>query len=474
LTRVSTGTEGLDSLLGGGFPKGSIVLITGNPGTGKTIFSTQFLYKGAMVGRERGVYVSFAEAKDEFGQDAKSVGFDLDALSRKGLFKIVDCVSMTESGISEMLGDMVQSVADFKPQRLVIDPISAILQGLGRAETRSLLHNVFGKIIKRHQITTLLVGEIPYGDKHTGFGIEEFVVDGVITLGRSQDNFRTLGVRKMRGTRLSESNVFFTLNNGFQIIRPPAAPRPGKTESWKVIDDMKGRFSTGSHDLDALVDGGYPEGRYVLLETDANVPIYVVNLFVLPLAWNFLSQGRGVLFLPVLGADGEEIKKLLTEHVRSEVFVKQVRVFEQAKEGRDQTAPYLIVGGNPEDPLQHIEELLNKTSLKLRKDTGQPVLRIIGYPALESLYAGQIDLLFKEIGSEIAVNRSLGNLTLAVARPGLQITPRVLNIVDWHIRLIERNGCIFCHVVKPKPTPYAAVERAMSGGYQTLRLIPMV
>jgi len=176
----------------------------------------------------------------------------------------------------------------------------------------------------------------------------------------------------------------------------------------------------------------------------------------------------------VLGADGEEIKKLLTEHVRSEVFVKQVRVFEQAKEGRDQTAPYLIVGGNPDDPLQRIEELLNKTSLKLRKDTGQPVLRIIGYPALESLYAGQIDLLFKEIGSEIAVNRSLGNLTLAVARPGLQITPRVMNIVDWHIRLIERNGCIFCHVVKPKPTPYAAVERAMSKGYQTLRLIPMV
>jgi len=473
-TRVSTGTEGLDVLLGGGFPKGSIVLITGNPGSGKTIFSTQFLYRGAMDRRERGVYVSFAEARQQFGRNAKSVGFDIDMLERKRLFKIVDCVSMTEQGTSQMLGDMVRSVADFKPQRLVIDPISAILQGLSRAETRSLLHNVFGKIIKQHQITTLLVGEIPYGDSHTGFGIEEFVVDGVITLGRSQDGFRTLDVRKMRGTRLSESNAFFTLNDGLQIIRPPATPRPAKSESWKVIQDTKSRFSTGSSDLDALVDGGYPEGRYVLLEADANVPIDVVNLFVLPLAWNFLSQGRGVLFLPVLGADGEEIKKLLTEHVHTEVFAKQVRVFEQAKEGKDQTAPYLIVGGNPEDPLQHIEELLNKTSLKLRKDTGQPVLRIIGYPALESLYAGQIDLLFKEIGSEIAINRSLGNLTLAIARPGLQITPRVLNIVDWHIRLIERNGCVFCHVVKPKPTPHAAVERAIYNGYQTLRLIPMV
>jgi circadian clock protein KaiC len=74
-TRLSTGTEGLDALLGGGFPKGSIVLITGNPGSGKTIFSTQFLYKGAIVRRERGVYVSFAEAKHEFVGNAKSVGF---------------------------------------------------------------------------------------------------------------------------------------------------------------------------------------------------------------------------------------------------------------------------------------------------------------------------------------------------------------------------------------------------------------
>jgi len=473
IPRISTGTKGLDDLLSGGFPKGSIVLVTGNPGTGKTILSTQYLYRGAVNRHERGVYVSFAETANEFKRNARSVGFDIDGLVRKKLFKVVDCVSMTAEGMSEMLGDVVHSVASFKPERIVIDPVSAVLQGLGRAETRSLLHAVFDKIVKQHQMTTLLVGEIPYGDSHTGFGIEEFVVDGVITLGRSPDDFRTIKIRKMRGTRLTESTAFFTLDNGLRIIEHPIPPKPVKSGSWKIMKDGKGRFSTGSRDLDNFLGGGYPLGRYILLETDANVPIDVVNLFVLPLAWNFLSQGRGVLFLPVLGADAEEIKELLTEHVRSDVFSKNVRVFEQAKEGKDQSAPYLITGGKPGDPLERVEQLLNETSLKLRRDTDKPVLRIIGLPALESLYAGQIDLLFKEIGSEIALNRSLGNLTFAIARPGLQITPRVLNIIDWHIRLIERNGCIFCNVVKPKPTPYAAVQRTTEE-CETLKLIPMV
>ena len=47
--RVPTGIDGLDPLIEGGFPKGSLVLLAGNPGTGKTIFSMQFLYRGVKV-----------------------------------------------------------------------------------------------------------------------------------------------------------------------------------------------------------------------------------------------------------------------------------------------------------------------------------------------------------------------------------------------------------------------------------------
>ncbi|MBS7650902.1 MAG: ATPase domain-containing protein [Candidatus Bathyarchaeia archaeon] len=59
---ISSGDEGLDEVTGGGFPRGSLILLAGNPGTGKTVFSTQFLVKGA-ESDEPGVYVSFAEDK---------------------------------------------------------------------------------------------------------------------------------------------------------------------------------------------------------------------------------------------------------------------------------------------------------------------------------------------------------------------------------------------------------------------------
>ena len=59
--RVPTGINSLDALIEGGFPRGSLILLAGNPGTGKTIFSMQFLFKGAEDYGESGIYVSFAE-----------------------------------------------------------------------------------------------------------------------------------------------------------------------------------------------------------------------------------------------------------------------------------------------------------------------------------------------------------------------------------------------------------------------------
>ena len=61
--RVLTGYSELDSLVGGGFLRNSMILIAGNPGTGKTMLSTKFIYEGATKYGDRGVYVCFTEAK---------------------------------------------------------------------------------------------------------------------------------------------------------------------------------------------------------------------------------------------------------------------------------------------------------------------------------------------------------------------------------------------------------------------------
>lgn len=91
---VPTGIKGLDNVLGGGFPRNSIIIVAGNPGTGKTIFSAQFIYCGATEYGENGVYVSFAESRESFIENMKQFGFDFEKLESEGKFRYLDFLTV--------------------------------------------------------------------------------------------------------------------------------------------------------------------------------------------------------------------------------------------------------------------------------------------------------------------------------------------------------------------------------------------
>src|SRR3954464_3171399 len=76
----STGIPGLDSVLQGGLPKGRVYLLQGEPGTGKTTLSLQFLFEGARTG-ERGLYITFSETREELESVAQSHNWDLSQIS---------------------------------------------------------------------------------------------------------------------------------------------------------------------------------------------------------------------------------------------------------------------------------------------------------------------------------------------------------------------------------------------------------
>ena len=58
MTRIKTGIKGLDDLVGGGFVEGSTILLSGDAGSGKTIFGLQYLFNGASKYDEPGVLVT--------------------------------------------------------------------------------------------------------------------------------------------------------------------------------------------------------------------------------------------------------------------------------------------------------------------------------------------------------------------------------------------------------------------------------
>ena len=220
--RVKSGIPGLDELIEGGFLKGDIILLAGGTGAGKTIFSTQFIYNGAVDYGEKGVYATFEEDKETLVRNMLRFGFDLKKLEDEGSIKILDLESLKGKGVSANMDYILSEVNRIGAKRLVIDPITAFLVACKeKFEYRALMH-LFYKILKKSQCTTIVTCSIPLGSNKLGIGIEEFVADSVLILENvivGADLKTRFLIRKMRGTRHSRKyhNVIIT-DKGLEII----------------------------------------------------------------------------------------------------------------------------------------------------------------------------------------------------------------------------------------------------------------
>jgi len=260
---ASTGIAELDNILGGGFPSGSTILLSGNPGTGKTILATQFLYSGAAKHGEKVIYVSFAEKREDYLRNMLTLGMDMKALEQKGLFRYMDFLAMDETGTKDAVQMIIEEINKMGAKRLVVDSISVILQSLGQSETRKFLQGFFGRIVKGIGVTTLLVGEIRFGESKTGFGVEEFVADGVIFLKKvkfGSVEMSTLEIAKMRGVSLPRSSFEYLIDEHSGglglIVFPLRADFPGTRE----------RLLSGVEGLDRMLNGGVFRRSVTLIE----------------------------------------------------------------------------------------------------------------------------------------------------------------------------------------------------------------
>jgi len=264
LERVPSGTAELDTILRGGFPSRSLILLSGNPGCGKTIMATRFLHFGASERGEKGVYVSFAEDQEDYYRNMAQLGMNMKTLEEKGLFKFLDYPTMSKTGMTEAATEILKVVVEFGAKRVVIDPLTVILQGLSQEESRTFLHMVFGKMVKNQGITTIVIGEIPYGESRTGFGMEEFVADGVIILRQvrtATSEKKILDIVKMRGVPVERSVFEYLIDwryQGIGIIMLPTKAAIESTPTTKVTTGIKG--------LDKMVAGGFYRGSVTLIE----------------------------------------------------------------------------------------------------------------------------------------------------------------------------------------------------------------
>jgi len=226
IARIKTGIPGLDEMTNGGFEQKSIILINGDPGSGKTNLGLQFLYEGALQG-EAGLYISFGnEPRELLYPRLIQFGMDFQELEDKKLFFVIEyqpheiAKLMQEEG-----GTIYDIITAYNVKRIVIDTITPYLfQFETLYDSRLALVRLFN-VFRKFSATTVLLNEISQNlPMHPSAAIAEFLADGVINLihSRSEDGIQVRGIEiwKLSGVSHTEIARPFAFTNKGIVIYP--------------------------------------------------------------------------------------------------------------------------------------------------------------------------------------------------------------------------------------------------------------
>jgi len=461
-------------MIGGGFQRGSLTLVAGRPGTGKTVFASQFLHHGAAQHDESGIYVSFAEGRETYYKNMHGLGFDFKRLEKEGRFRFLDMVTVKEEGVAPILEMVLREIQALKAKRLVIDSFSAMSQAFKeRIEARVVLHLILNRMVRQEGCTTLLIVEIPMGEERVGLGIEEFVADAVLILRRrrfDERDLREIEIAKLRGTELRQSRYIFTLHSdgrGVSIFPPFHAKQIEKPRIFQPIQDSETHFSTGNPELDKILGGGYRRGSYVLLDVGESVPYAAYRMLIRPTVLNFLANGRGVTYFPSAGVNPEEIREELSRSI-DENTVNRLCIFYVKKNLNINRSKLYFVEyeGKSLDEDGAIRDMARR---KLEEATGKPVLGVWGLDDYEATYGSQVGVIWSRYVAESAL---LGRLNLSVCKPAVKNPQTFKDLSTYHFKLRLIDGAVVVYLAKPASSAYC-LEDDTSKGYHLARFTPM-
>lgn len=218
--RVSTGQADLDAMFeGGGYYRGSSVLISGTAGTGKSSLAALFADTCCRRG-ERTLYFALEEANAQVVRNMRSIGLELDTWQRKKLLRI-HAARPTVFGLEMHLVTMHKAVEDFEPRAVIVDPISSLMTAGNPHEVKSMLVRLFD-YLKMKQITcvvTTLTGAT--GLAETDLGISSLIDTWIQVrdLESAAERTRTLHMVKSRGMGHSNQiREFLITSRGLQVL----------------------------------------------------------------------------------------------------------------------------------------------------------------------------------------------------------------------------------------------------------------
>lgn len=267
-TRASTGVQGLDDILNGGFIPRRLYLIEGMPGSGKTTLAFQFLLEGVRQG-ERVLYFTLSETEDEIRAVADSHGWDLDGVSIRELAPTADVLQPAEQytvfhpseiELSDTTKRILDDVEQLKPSRLVFDSLSELRLLAGnplryRRQILALKQYFAGK-----HCTVLLLDDLTAVERDLQV---QSIAHGALLLEHTIPAFgsarRHISVTKYRGSTFRGGFHDYDIRRGGLEVFPRLIAAEHRRESSRE------RMRSGLAGLDQLLGGGVERGTSTLI-----------------------------------------------------------------------------------------------------------------------------------------------------------------------------------------------------------------
>jgi len=380
----SLGEELLNGILGGIY-EGSLMLVLGHPGAGKTTFASKIIYENCSKYNVKGVYISLAESKDKFYTFMKNIGMDFKSLEDRKLFEFIHIPTLSGEELLEAVTKLIgNKLLNEGYSIVVVDPITPILNILPVSKVRSYLHATIYSLINALKGIVILIADLPYGTESVDLKGLEFIADSVFVFKTKIKRgliARYVEIRKFRGKEIPMAEIPFTILKGCGLkvlASPPLEDIPlltiGQSFTAKCVE---------------MVWSVIPRGTYIGLLTEKQTPSSTQWLLLLQLIKeNNLSIGIVSFRLP--SVEMRHLIESLSRLLKTKV---------------DDIMKRLIFVSSYNPSSLSIHELIG--SIRVNVDQDPDILLLHG-----------VEMLYLYYGERI-VDRMLRDLALYVRRKGV-------------------------------------------------------
>ncbi|TXT53879.1 MAG: KaiC-like protein 2 [Promethearchaeota archaeon] len=326
IRKIPSGIEGFDIISLGGIPKNRMTLISGIPGSGKTIFCAQFLIGGIQNSNEPGVFVTFEESPEEIITNMQDFNWNIQEHINSGLWKFVDVSPKLEDNftirgnydLSGLILRIKTAIKTINAKRVVLDSIAALFSKYPDTEVIRKEIVRIKSSLKKLKVTSIITSE-QYKEPGNTFyyDVMDFVSDNVILLKNSifeEFRRRTIEIFKYRGVPHKKGQNSFTIKKDKGIVIISFERNPN------LLNIKRERSTTGIKQLDELTDGGFFQGSSILLSGETGSG---KTLFSLSMLDGSLEKGDRCMMINLEESREQILQKARNWNIDLEHFEKQ-------------------------------------------------------------------------------------------------------------------------------------------------------